>query len=207
LQKGERLVDEPHIGDSVRWYISPALYGRDNTSTTLVVIKPQEAGLDTNLLIPTDRRIYYVRLVSKPEDYTARVAFAYPDDDQIEQRWQEHLAKQEQDRKEANRIAELSPNGGDSMNFDYELKGDAAIRPIMVFDDGAKTFIRMNPEVKHREMPILVVIGSDGKAEMVNYRVKNELLIADRLFDRARLALGTGKKALKVEIRRGKAGK
>ena len=206
LQKGERLVDEPHIGDSVRWYVSPALYGRDNSSTTVVVVKPQEPGLDTNLLIPTDRRIYYLRLVSKPEDYTARVAFAYPDDDQAEQRWHEHLAKQEQERKEASRIAELGPNASESMNFNYEVKGDAAIRPLMVFDDGAKTFIRMNPAVKHKETPILVVIGSDGKAEMVNYRVKNELYIADRLFDRARLAVGNRKNSLKVEIRRGRPG-
>jgi type IV secretory pathway VirB9-like protein len=112
-----------------------------------------------------------------------------------------------QERKDASRIAELSPNAAESMNFNYEIKGDAAIRPLMVFDDGAKTFIRMNPEAKHQETPILVVIGSDGKTEMVNYRVKNDLYIADRLFDRARLVLGTGKKALKVEIRRDKPGK
>ena len=31
-------------------------------------------GLDTNLLITTDRRAYYLRLLSKPDDYVARVA-------------------------------------------------------------------------------------------------------------------------------------
>ena len=78
LQTGEHLVDEPHIGDAVRWHIAPATYGRDKSSTTIVVIKPQEPGLDTNLLLPTDRRIYYVRLVSKPEDYTARGKIVTP---------------------------------------------------------------------------------------------------------------------------------
>src|SRR5215475_8197750 len=54
-----------------------------------------------------------------------------------------------------------------------------------------KTYVQMNPSVKNREAPALVVIGSDGKQEMVNYRVKNDIYIVDRLFDRAALILGT----------------
>jgi len=207
LQTGERLVDEPHIGDAVRWHIAPATYGHDKNSTTVVVIKPQEPGLDTNLLIPTDRRIYYVRLVSKPEDYTARVAFAYPDEEFTDQRWQEHLAKQEQDRREATRSSESAFAALETMNFNYQITGDSAIRPLAVFDDGSKTFIRMNREMQHRELPVLIVIGSDGKGEMLNYRVKADLYIADRLFDRAELIRGANKKSQKVEIRRGSSEK
>jgi type IV secretion system protein VirB9 len=131
------------------------------------------------------------------------VAFAYPEDELMDQRWQEHLAKQEQERKETTRIAEVAPNALEAMNFNYQITGDPAIRPLMVFDDGSKTFIRMNPEVQHRQLPILVAIGRDGKGEMLNYRVKNDLYIADRLFDRAALILGANKKSQRVEIRRG----
>jgi len=78
LQPGEKIVGEPQIGDAVRWNLAPALYGRGEEATSVIVLKPQAAGLDTNLLVTTDRRAYYLRLVSKPEDYMARVAFAYP---------------------------------------------------------------------------------------------------------------------------------
>jgi len=44
------------------------------------------------------------------------------------------------------------------------------------------------------------VIGPDKKPEMLNYRVKDDMYIVDRLFDRAELVLGAGKKARKVEI-------
>jgi type IV secretory pathway VirB9-like protein len=37
---------------------------------------------------------------------------------------------------------------------------------------------------------------------MTNYRVQRQTYIVDRLFDRARLILGAGKKAEKVEITR-----
>jgi type IV secretion system protein TrbG len=90
------------------------------------------------------------------------------------------------------------------MNFSYTIKGgDQHVRPVRVFDDGAKTFIQMPSDIQHREAPVLVVLGSDGKGEMTNYRVRDQVYIVHRLFDRANLLLGTGKKAQKVEISRG----
>ncbi len=86
----------------------------------------------------------------------------------------------------------------------YTIRGgDEHIRPVRVFDDGAKTFIQMPAELQHREAPVLLVVGNDGKGEMTNYRVKDQTYIVDRLFDRANLVLGSGKKAQKVEISRG----
>lgn len=92
----------------------------------------------------------------------------------------------------------------EKVNFDYSIRGgDEHIRPVRVFDDGAKTYIQMPPEIQHREAPVLLVVGKDGKGEMTNYRVKDQTYIVDRIFDRANLVLGSGKKAQKVEISRG----
>jgi len=205
LQNGERMAGEPQIGDSVRWNISPAMYGNGDGSTPVIVVKPQSSGLDTNLLVTTDRRAYYIRLISKPEDYVGRVAFAYPEDD-TNRKWQEQLALQRALAKQDRRAEEILPAmiAVEKMNFDYKVRGgDEHVRPVRVFDDGAKTFIQMPAEIEHREAPALVVIGSDGKGEMTNYRVKEQTYIVDRLFDRANLVLGSGKKAQKVEITRG----
>ena len=202
LQSGEKLVGEPHIGDSVRWNLSPAMYGTGASATPVIVLKPQGPGLDTNLLITTDRRAYYLRLLSKPDDYVARVGFAYPDDDDNERKWQQQLAEQKDQQARSARIAELAPNAVESMFFNYRLKGDDSILPVRVFDDGRKTYIQISQTAKSREAPVLVVIGPDGKQEMVNYRVKDDMYIVDRLFDKAELILGSGKKARKVEIAR-----
>jgi type IV secretion system protein VirB9 len=203
LQAGEKLVGEPHIGDSVRWNLSPASYGNGDTATSVIALKPLAPGLDTNLLITTDRRAYYLRLLSKPDDYVARVAFAYPDEEENERKWREHLAQQKDQERRASQIAELPRNALESMFFDYRVKGgDDSTRPIRVFDDGKKTYIQMGPLAKNREVPALVIIGADGKQEMVNYRVKDDMYIVDRLFDRAALILGSGKKARRVEINR-----
>lgn len=204
LQPGEKITGEPQVGDSVRWNISPAMYGQGEDTTSVIVLKPQEPGLDTNLLITTDRRAYYLRLVSKPQDYIARVAFSYPQDEN-NQKWQQHLLAQQLQAKENKRDVQVLPAivTADKLNFGYKVSGgNEQMRPVRVFDDGAKTYIQMPSQVQNREAPVLMVLGSDGKGEMTNYRVQQQTYIVDRLFDRARLILGAGKKAEKVEITR-----
>ena len=203
LQPGEKLVGEPHIGDSVRWSIAPASAGRPDLATSMIVIKPKQPGLDTNLLVMTDRRAYYVRLISKPEEYLARVAFSYPDDDDA--KWKAHLAQQEQQRKEELRRSRIEPvETMENLYFDYRITGgDEYIRPVRVVDDGKKTFIQMPAGATVREAPVLVVLGPDAKPEMVNYRVKDDLYVVDRLFERGALLLGVGKKQRRADIIRG----
>jgi type IV secretion system protein VirB9 len=204
LQPGEKLEGEPQIGDSVRWNIAPALYGNGDQTTPIIVLKPQLAGLDTNLLITTDRRAYYLRLISKPVDYVARVAFQYPLD-QSPQKWQEQLAEQREKERQtkAHSDATAAMIAADKLNFEYKVTGKSQeLQPVRVFDDGAKTYIQMPGSMQNREAPVLLIIGNDGKGEMSNYRVKQQTYIVDRLFDRAQLILGAGKKAQKVEIAR-----
>ncbi len=204
LQPGEKITGEPQVGDSVRWNISPAMYGEGEETTSVIVLKPQEPGLDTNLLITTDRRAYYLRLVSKPQDYIARVAFNYPQDEN-NQKWQQHLLAQQTQARDSRHDAQLLPAivTADKLNFSYKVTGgNEQIRPVRVFDDGAKTYIQMPSDVQNREAPILMILGSDGKGEMTNYRVQQQTYIVDRLFEHARLILGAGKKAQKVEITR-----
>jgi type IV secretion system protein TrbG len=203
LEAGEKVIGEPHIGDSIRWSIAPATAGQPDLPTSMIVVKPKQAGLDTNLLVTTDRRAYYVRLISKPEEYLARVAFSYPEDDNA--KWRIHLAQQEQRRKrelEDSRIEQV--DSIEDLYFDYKITGgDENMRPVRVVDDGRKTFIQMPTGAAARETPVLVALGPEGKPEMVNYRVKRDLYIVDRLFERGALLLGVGKKQRRSEIVRG----
>ena len=204
LQAGEHIIGEPQIGDSVRWNISPAMYGAGSDATSVIVLKPTMAGLDTNLLIATDRRAYYLRLISKPEEYVARVAFQYPEDDNA-RKWHQQMLEQQIAAKEAKRDSDASPSmlAVEKLNFGYRIDGaNEHLRPIRVYDDGAKTYIQMPPEIQHREVPVLLVMGADGRGEMTNYRVRQQTYIVDRLFDRAQLVLGSGRKSQKVEISR-----
>jgi type IV secretion system protein VirB9 len=201
LEAGEKLVGEPQIGDSVRWIISPATSGSGDLTTAMIVVKPKQAGLDTNLLVTTDRRAYYLRLISKPEDYLARIGFAYPENEAA--KWKAQLTQQDQRTREESEARIAPVESLDHLYFDYRIQGgDENMRPIRVVDDGKKTFIQMTPNAAQRELPVLVVLSTEGP-EMVNYRVKGDMYVVDRLFERGALILGVGKKAKRAEIIRG----
>ena len=205
LQAGEQIMGEPHIGDAVRWSVAPAASGAGTSATNLVVIKPKEAGLDTNLMIPTNRRAYYVRLVSRQQEYLPLVAFSYPEDDAA--KWRAAATIQQRTTEESE-AAQISPvESMEAMNWAYSIEGGTEfLRPVRVMDDGKKTYIQMPEGTSVREAPILVVSGLDSTAEMVNYRVKGSMYIVDRLFEHAALLLGSGKKQQRVDIvRKGNA--
>jgi type IV secretion system protein VirB9 len=60
-----------------------------------------------------------------------------------------------------------------------------------VFDDGRQVFIQMPASISASELPPLFVLSSAGEAELVNYRVRGNYYIVDRLFGAAELRHGT----------------
>ena len=89
LQQGEVIIDAPLAGDQARWIVQTARTGPGG-ATPLVVVKPTQCDIATNLVVPTDRRIYDVTLTAPPCGARGAVAanrlmarharFYYPDD-------------------------------------------------------------------------------------------------------------------------------
>ncbi len=206
LEPGETLTSEPAIGDSVRWELLPGTSGKGPTLQSLIMVKPHMAGLDTNLVVTTDKRTYYLRLISRENDYMARIGFSYKEDEDA--KWSRFVADQQRAETQRENAQVVTPMVGDAidkLNFDYTIKGgNAVVRPLRVMDDGSKTYITMPEAVLHQDLPALVVenpkIKGEKGQEIVNYRVKGNLYIVDRIFDRAALILGSGKSVTKVEI-------
>lgn len=222
LQAGEHLQSQPQIGDSRRWEITPVLSGSGLDETPLLIVKPIETGLETDLIVSTDRRTYVFRLVSDPARFVSRLAFQYPGEDSA--KWAAFQAHQDAAKHDAEAIAEqvrekdkwagvvtMADNALDNLYFDYKLNGDAAYRPQQVFDDGQHTYLIYPNDGRFRELPTLL-IQVNGKSELVNFRVDGSRYIVDRLFDKAILVVGVGKKQTRVTITRatlysGSAGK
>jgi type IV secretion system protein VirB9 len=217
LQPGEHLQSQPQIGDSRRWEITPVMSGSGLDQTPLLVVKPIEAGLETDLIIPTDRRTYVVRLISDPTRFVSRLAFQYPADDRA--KWATFQAQQDAAMRDAEAVADqkraqdeqakgkqagvlpMAENALDSLYFDYKLSGDPAYRPERVLDDGQHTYVIYPNDGRFRELPTLLMLVN-GKTELVNFRVDGTRYIVDRLFDRAILVVGVGKKQTRVTITR-----
>jgi P-type conjugative transfer protein TrbG len=194
LEAGERLVGSGPVaaGDTVRWVIGDTESGTGPTKRVHILVKPTRPDLVTNLIINTDRRTYHLELRSTEKTYMASVSWAYPQDQLIALRRQNTAA---------NAAAPVAAGVNiDALNFRYRIEGDnPAWRPLRAFDDGRQVFIEFPRGIGQGEMPPLWVIGAQGGAELVNYRVQGNHLIVDRLFAAAELRLG-GDPQKKVRI-------
>ena len=196
LEPGEVIVGKVLLGDAVRWQALPAISGVGTAKVSHVVIKPFEAGLNTTLLITTSRRTYHIKLVSQNKNWMPRVGFTYPGD--IEHEWERYKSEQA-DKTARSTIAETKENI-DRLDFEYELTGSAPWMPIRVYNDGLKTFIQMPTKMSQSEAPVLLVIGSDGGQQIVNYRLRSDRFIVDQIFAKAVLIAGVGHDQTSVTI-------
>jgi type IV secretion system protein VirB9 len=196
LEPGEQLVGTGPVaaGDTVRWIIGDTESGSGASKRIHILVKPIRARLSTNLVINTDRRTYHLELHSTDATYMASVSWAYPQDQLIALR-------------KANTAAETQTPVASSIDlnalrFRYAITGDTPPwRPVRAFDDGRQVFVEFPVGIAQGEMPPLWVLGPEGGAELVNYRVKGRFMIVDRLFAAAELRLG-GEKQQKVQILR-----
>ena len=202
LQEGETLVGPGPVaaGDTVRWMIGDTLSGSGATQRVHILIKPTRPDIATNLVINTDRRTYHIELRANPNIYMASVSWSYPADELIALRREEEQAARAAPATEGFTL--------EALNFDYRISGDEPDwRPIRVFDDGRRTLVEFPPDVVQGEMPPFFVVGAGGAAELVNYRVSGRYLIVDRLFHKAELRLGAGRRQVRVKIENRKRGR
>ena len=195
LQEGETLVGPGPVaaGDTVRWMIGDTLSGSGATQRVHILIKPTRSDIATNLVINTDRRTYHIELRANPNTYMASVSWSYPADELIALRREEERAARSAPVTEGFTL--------EALNFDYRISGDKPNwRPVRVFDDGQRTLVEFPPDIAQSEMPPFFVVGADGAAELVNYRVSGRYLIVDRLFHKAELRLGAGRRQVRVKI-------
>lgn len=210
LEPGEQMTNKPLLGDSARWILSKAVSGPADKRVTHVVVKPTDTGIETNMIVTTDRRTYHVKLVSsaRETDYVSRAGYYYPQD--MVEDWNDaERAEQKRRQDDENRVvADLPVTSVDKLDFGYAVDGDnVAFKPVRVFNDGTRTFIQMPDQVKSGEAPLLFRVDGDGKYQVLNFRVKDAYYIVDKLLDRAALVVGVGSTKEEVKITCNKAPK
>ena len=188
LQRGEALTSVS-AGDTERWTVGDTVSGSGANEQVHILVKPMAAKLSTNAVITTTKRTYYLDLKSFADTYMAAVSWRYP---------HEALKQIKKVLPQKPRVTKVSFKATDidvkpeNLRFDYLIKGDNPNwRPTRVFDDGKKVFIQFPKSLAVSEAPPLFVTDRNGKkSQLVNYRVKGEYYVVDRLFDFAVLRLG-----------------
>lgn len=197
LQEGEQ-VKSVSLGDTHRWWVDVVAAG----DTTLILIKPKDIGLETNMVISTDRRGYLMRLRSHRTEYVPLVKFSYLEDVQNKLT---SIRTQLTTKREEATIPETNEYLGD-LDFGYEIVGKVPWKPVRVFNDSNKTIIELPPSIKNHDFPAFFSVRKDGgifRKEQIrreNVRVHNGRITVDSVFDKGVLIAGAGRTQERVYI-------
>lgn len=149
-----------------------------------MLVKPFAPNLKTNLVIATDRRAYHVQMESTAKTFMAAISWTYP---------QDQLTVLRRKNAEAEAAASVASDVSlEHLRFRYAISGDnPPWKPARAFDDTRKVYIEFPRRIDQGEAPPLFIVGANGGSELVNYRVRGNYYIVDRLFAAAELRLGT----------------
>ena len=183
LQEGEKIQFFAG-GDTERWAIEESQGGKGNRP--VVFIKPsieeEEDDMLTNIIIVTDRHMYFLNIQLSDERYNPLVEWRYPNEAKI--------IREAQERN----TTSIGTDDLTKLNYGYNWNRSSALSPMQVFDDGEHTFIVLKDRAK--EMPAIYVKGVDGDISLVTPKINGKYITIDRVTEEVTLELG--KQKLKI---------
>lgn len=190
FEPSEYMTSSPVIGDDIRWTIYDAVSQDNGKSVQHLIVKPHQPGLDTSLLVPTNKRTYMIRLRSSITGFVSRISFYYPKE------FNELQQQKVQVQKNIDNVSgiKLNPQTGiENLDFNYRIEAKSNIKwkPLRAFSDGSHTYIQMPTDLHSKDAPTFNVLGVDGKTpEIVNWDLINNTYIVDKIFNKAEMIMG-----------------
>jgi type IV secretion system protein VirB9 len=165
----DEKIETLGAGDALGFKIEP------NRRGNVLFVKPAEKDALANLNVLTTKRQYVFVLRSGFRPIRAQVfavRFTYPD-----------TAMTLQDLEEARRRTS-EPNLRNlnvaNANTDYGYKGSSANKPLVIFDDGTKTFFRFGGQ-DSGQVPAIYIVDRQRNESLANFRREGPYLVVDRV--------------------------
>lgn len=183
LQEGEKIQFFAG-GDTERWAIEESQGGKGNRP--VVFIKPsieeEEDDMLTNIIIVTDKHMYFLNIQLSEEKYNPLVEWRYPNEAKI--------IREAQERN----TTVIGTDDLTKLNYGYNWNRNSVLSPMQVFDNGEHTFIVLKDRTK--EMPAIYVKGVDGQISFVTPKINGKYITIDRVTEE--ITLEIGKQKLKI---------
>lgn len=186
FEPGEEMVETPYISEPDVWKISRGIGQKDGLPQHHLVIKPDYSGLNSTLIVVTNKRIYQMELESTKTAYMPKVSWVYPRSIQYSESW----LRYQQNKQLTTEFTGVDP---ELLSFDYKMQHPVINKPTwlptQVYDDGIKTYIILDNASLLTEYPIVF----NERNEIINYRTKDNTIIIDQLIEKVTLRLGKQK--------------
>lgn len=187
-------------GDTENWLLEQSQGAEKNTN--LVHIRPIEAGLSTNLVVVTNKRLYTFNIESTEDMYNPLITFQYPYEQTITVYRSEDMGDGSVTgitgtpaTSTAGTTKVIDTKTGvvteAKNNENYRINDKKqTFSPEKIYDDNKFTYINFKDEIKNFEMPVFYILNGKN-LELTNFEIKGNQMIVERLFDKAILKVGT----------------
>lgn len=171
LETGEVIYDKV-AGDTERWIIASGVAG-DRGDTPAIFFKPSELGtrsnpMETNLILTTSKRTYEVRLVAARHAAHTRYGFYFANDSLEVSGASVPSSVPSPSAQDGPQPSTGEPDAVPPQlyDFSYRIEGDTDYRPIVVWNDGRHTYLKLRPD---SQAPSIYTRLANGQLAMVNY--------------------------------------
>jgi len=158
----EKIICSPQGGDTNNFMLS--LIQTDSNNSDYIIIKPLALDIATNIVVITNKRVYILDVYSMNNNYMQTIAWRY--------------SKNKKPQTKTQSTFNLSTN-----KYRIICNGKhPAWYPLDVFDNGSKTYILL-PAGNNIGLPMIKLINHNNKTQIIDFRLKNRLIIIDSLID------------------------
>lgn len=209
------------LGDTERWITEQLDEGRHPARPHLL-LKPTDYDLATSLVVVTDRRTYHLELESPsrnevhdrdegagPIAYDGHLSWWYPHSflHRVERERTEAVRREVAEQRQHDEAVALDhPLDPDDLSFAYRTRSPwrpsrrLGWKPLTLFDDGQRVYLKLPPEARRGELPVVLGLLDDGSHYPLNATLQGDWLVIPTLFDRAELVLGTGERRRSLTV-------
>jgi type IV secretion system protein VirB9 len=171
----DELIENVAIGDSTAWQVTP------NKRANLLFVKPLADRASTNMTVVTDRHTYLFDLIASPVTRTPLyvLSFTYPVELQETRQAAAGGAPVSEGPSPVELAAASDPYAVVDpalLNRAWSAKGDRALLPAEVYDDGNATFLAWPTGTPQ---PAILIKDHEGTEGPVNYAVRGDVIVVE----------------------------
>lgn len=172
----DEAIENVAIGDSQQWQVTP------NRRANLLFVKPLATRAATNMTVVTSKHTYLFDLVASPNHRVPLyvLTFIYPEvvvpeSETIRAATADELPNAIELAAANDDLAVLDPV---LLNYQWAKVGETGLHPAEVYDNGKATFLTWPRDA---DMPAILIKDEDGTEGPVNFAVRGDVIVLNRV--------------------------
>lgn len=196
LEGGEEIISSIAVGDPHAWSIETALSVENGINTVHILIRAESDDVITSAIIPTNRRTYYLRLLSTNATPMIACRFRYQNSSNMLIK-NIHAKNSNYSVSKSKNSYSIDPS---TLEFGYSVTDSSFIwSPTAVFSDNTTTYFQFDPLFEEIQGSPALYLSTNDEISLINYSIRGNLYTTKTILgDNQKFVLIKGKDIIEI---------